>query len=150
METIKSYISMLIAVAVSAGAINVIAPDGNMKKYIKYLISLSVVIILLLPFKDLTFTLPKMMNLRDSDIAVSASAEDLILAYSIAEIEDNVKSLISQRFNLTAEVDIEYNADDYENVTIDKITVYSNFFGKDIQKYLNNIMYCEVEVVNNE
>ena len=143
---------MLIAVSVSAGAINVIAPDSNMKKYIKYLISLSIVIILLLPFKDLTFMLPKILNSYETpEAAVSTSAEDLIVVYSIAEIKDNIESLISERFNIKAdEVIIEYNADDYENVTIDKITVYSNYFGEDIQKYLGNIMYCEIEVLNNE
>jgi Stage III sporulation protein AF (Spore_III_AF). len=148
METIKSYISILIVVSISAGAVNVLAPDGNIKKYIKYLISLSVIIILLLPFKDLTFTLPKILNSYETEIAISTSAEDLIVTYSIAEIKNNIKTLIKDRFNITVDVKIDYNADDYENVTIEKITVYSKYFADDIKRYLSNMMYCEIEVVN--
>lgn len=159
MEELKSYISTLIIVSVAAGAINVMAPDGNIKKYIKYLISLSVVIILLLPFKNLIYTLPKILEsyeikFAEEEMSVLKSAEELIIDQSVYEIKKNINAVILNRFMIKIEVGditIDYNADDYENVELNKITVYSDcndLIARDIERYLTNMMYCEVEVIN--
>ena len=151
MEAIKSYISMLITVSISAGIINIIAPDGNIKKYVKYVISLSVVIILLLPFKDLIYTLPKSYVIHSEEIAVMKSTEEIIIERSIDKIKTDIADIISKRFMITVDnIEIIYNADDYENVTIEKIIIYTNHFASDIEHYLNNMMYCEIEVINDE
>ena len=152
MEAIKSYITTLIVVSVTAGIVNIIAPDGNMKKHIKYLIALSVVIILLLPFNDLIYTLPKILNsyeINYESTTVMQTTEEIILGHSIDKIKSDITEMISNRFKITVnDVEIIYNADDYENVTIDKIIVYTNLFAGDIEQYLTDMMYCEIEVIN--
>lgn len=155
MEEIKSYISTLIIVSITTGAINILAPDGSIKKYIKYLISLTIVIILLLPFKDLIYTIPKMLEsyqveFDESDLNLMVSNENLMINYTLQEIKNNIKELLSNRFMIKIDdIEIEYSIN--ESVDITKIIVYSDcndLFASDIRKYLSDVMYCEIKVVN--
>jgi hypothetical protein len=154
MDSIKSYLMTLIVVSITAGVINIFSPEGVIKKYIKYAVSLSVVIILLLPFKDLIYTIPKLMNDYDlsnlGNNAVSVSSDDvassdwLLAQLTVNNIEANLSQMIDDRFGLKdTEIEIIYDAGDSQEIVLSKVNVIINddiTAKEDIIYYVNDVL----------
>lgn len=138
MGKISGFILSLVAAAAATALIDGFVPDGAMKKYVRYLVSLTVLLVLLSPFRDIIGELPSLSADTSGDYDV---AEALARANSIVamHIED---SLIGKFALREDEVDVEYDGEG--------ISVHAKrrvgLFASDIELYVMNTYGVEASV----
>lgn len=107
MTEIKGFIMSLITVSAASALIEGFTPNGGMKKYIRYLISLMILLVLLTPIKGLFGIIPLLAaNTEFSYDSVEAFAS----ANSI--VARHIEGALTEKFSLAdSEVDVRYNGE---------------------------------------
>lgn len=150
MEEIKEYIVTLVSMLMIITAIELIAPDNSMKKYIKFVMGLILISIMIIPVISLVTTdVTSFSNKLESYLSIESYSEysqkeDSNLAAKEMfkkNLEDNCQILLEEKFgDLKFELDIECNLDS-KNITynITKIKAYVSEKGtKKIEKIIIN------------
>ncbi len=157
MNYIKEYILSLITISIAAGIINMIPPDGPLKKYIKYIISLSVAITLLLPLKDIVYTLPSLIKIKAGETDNESKYEiyrNAAVGNAVLEIEKKTAEAIKNKTGIEAEVRLKVDDTDPQLIIILGVTVIlkkeDSVSGNGILIYVSDVMGipysdCEVE-----
>lgn len=155
MDKINDYVYSILIISLVCGVINIFAPDGKLKKYIKYTVSLAVVLTLLLPFRNIIYTIPKQLmdNMKAIENSVSDTYDGLEAgeAYTKQTVEFLKKEIISSvksRFNKIISVDIIVDASDYSNIIIRSIDITSGGNAV-IQNHIKKMFNAEVKVTLN-
>ena len=104
MGEIKGFVMSLVCASAASALIDGFVPDGTVKKYVRYLISLCILLILLTPLKSVIVKLPSVTADTDmsyESVEAIARANSLVAMY----IEDSV----ADKFSLAeGEVDAVY------------------------------------------
>lgn len=139
MEEIKSFIITLISVLILITAIEIIAPDNNLKKYLKFVLGLIIIAIIISPILNF-FKLGEknieslINNYIDSDYKEISNSEiqdgESRKAIFKKNLEKNCNELLKEKFqdmefesNIDCEVDIynvEYSINSIEIKVTDK------------------------------
>ena len=152
----KEYLVSAIAVAAICAVVDMISPDGKMKKSVSFALSLAVTLALVSP---LSFSLSGIKEKSEAFIsevesAYDTSYSDTSLEYTTSEAaNEGIKKAISEKFGID-KVNIETKcALDIigEAVIFEKVEIY--LYGKGIfadtagiKKYVSDSLGCECEV----
>lgn len=163
----SAYLKGLITVSVITGIITALAPeskDGGLKKYIKYITSLILLVVLISPlvpvftnidsFGEQITNAAKNLTGADSegsDGSITTSTE-LILRESVRNIKREVSEITEGKFGIPKEnidVDIQCDSSDIENIVIKKIKISIRGGSGNqaqvflIEEYMREIFSCE-------
>ena len=107
MTDIKGFIMSLITVSAASALLDGFTPDGALKKYLRYVVSLILLIILLTPVRSVIEMLPSLA----SDLAFSyESVEAFVGANSVVAM--HIEKALIERFSLeTGEVSVKYDGE---------------------------------------
>gem|GEM_PF-5842766 len=150
MTEIKSSLYTIAITAISAGILDIFSQSGKLKKYVKYIISLIIVISLLLPIGNIISSIPD--NAEPPDIqpehenTIDTNIENtFVLA---------LKNSIHSRFSIPSEaIDIKIGTEkNNKEIYINKISVIIKdktyfCFSERINVFLKSITDCEIEVI---
>lgn len=148
MSDIKGFVISLIAASAASAVIEGFLPDSDgkngMKKYLKYLISLAVLLMLLSPLKNLVVAIPSLAQSIPSgnDIFSYESVESMARANSLVAL--HIGNAVCEKFSLDrSEVMTELYGDRV------KITLKKHFgiFERDIREYVAANFGITAEVV---
>ncbi len=136
MSSFSEFVKSFCVVAISGGLAMLISPEGQVKKYVKYIISLCMVCALLSPILSFAQKVPEYIEKMDFEAekkvgAVSASISSEVALTAKGNIETEVENLLAAQFGYAAEEIYVVATIDYMDVSAVKIT--------DIAVYLSNI-----------
>ncbi len=104
MGEIKGFVMSLVCASAASALIDGFVPDGTVKKYVRYLISLCILLILLTPLKGIIGMLPSVK--ADTDMSYE-SVEAIARANSLVAMY--IEESLTEKFSLGAgEVDAVY------------------------------------------
>lgn len=160
MNEILSYFGEVIVITAVSGILFTAAPEGNIKKYINFIISLCILAAIVAPMISVVSKLPDKIRTtewkyEEAGAEESEKIENAVVNASKKEIEDAICSLISSKFGLDVkEIDceIELDAKDSSNIEITKITiVIPSGKNKDkIKNYIDDMFLGKSMVVVSE
>jgi len=119
-------------ISLAAGAAMIFSPgdENGIGKYIKYVVSLIIIITLLVPFKDIIYMIPKVLSddmsiLSDSSMGyASDDFYDEIIEMSVSEIEKAISGQIKNSHGTdVVAVYAETDHRDVENIIITEIKI---------------------------
>lgn len=133
MNEVYSYIYSLATVATAAGIVTALAPDGGqLKKYVKYVASLCVLVMLALPAQNMIAALSdgvgEVVAALGSDYSAgetAGDADELVLAQTKANIEKTLALLLSAKLDCDEEsvsVKVTLDTSDKKAVKINKVS----------------------------
>ena len=158
MQAVKEYIFSLMIVSVCCGVAGMLVPDNSsVNRYVQFIISLIVTVMILTPVSSVIGVLPELidmggeLSLFAEDVETMSHA-DRIIAETVENISLEVREKLIDKFSVEpADIEIECDSSDIENVKIDKITVIyrdnNKFLMSDTIKYISELFYDECEVV---
>jgi hypothetical protein len=172
MSSIGNFLYTVFLISLAAGAAEIFAPKGETKKYVKYIVSLAVLITLAIPavrlFKDVPDLLKglsaiaddgKYQGIMDADAVPEKSAYAEMIAAGQAEIERYILSQICLEFGLSEEsvsVTVSIDDSDVENIAVTGVNIYVNTDNfsenlinpEDVSEFVGKMIGCErVETV---
>lgn len=172
MSSIGNFLYTVFLISLAAGAAEIFAPKGETKKYVKYIVSLAVLITLAIPavrlFKDVPDLLKglsaiaddgKYQGIMDADAVPEKSAYMEMIAAGQAEIEKYILSRICLEFGLSEEsvsVTVLIDDSDVENIIVTGVNIYVNtddfsenlIQSEDVAEFVGKMIDCErVETV---
>ena len=116
MNEIKGFIISLIAAAAASAVIEGFVPDsdgrGGLKKYMKYLISLTILVTLLAPLRSLVSALPTLADKVDDSVAAFAysDSDSALRVNSIVAL--HIAEAICEKFSLdTTDIGAGYDGE---------------------------------------
>ena len=153
-----NFLLILVGVAILVGVVEIVSPEGDLKKYVRFAGSLCILLAIVVPvYSFFADGIPKLDGLMEegsqesdyNEIFMSAIADG-----SRATAENVIREGISSRFSLDADrlsVSISICRDG-ERYFADRATVglYSSFINVDpveISDYVSEILGCECEVI---
>ncbi len=138
MGKISGFILSLVSAAAATALIDGFVPDGAMKKYVRYLVSLTVLLVLLTPLRDIIGELPTIAADASGDYD---TVEALARANSIVamHIEDSLITKFSLR---EGEVDVKYDGEGISVCAKRRV----GLFASDIELYIMNTYGVEARV----
>ena len=150
MDSIRSSLYTIAITAVSVGILDIFTKSGAVKKYVKYAVSLIVIIALLLPITKIISNSPNNIYLPREDMESNENTSEVILDTLSTAIKNNITSRFSIPDNaMSVQINTKYNT---EEILIEKITI--TITEKTYYPYQERIYYllksmidCEVEVV---
>lgn len=139
MENIKAFVLSLVGVSAASALIDSFVPDGGMKKYIRYLVSLMLILVLAAPFRGmigtlLGFTYNGTFSYDTSDVAARA---DSVIAM-------HVERAVRGKFSIA---DSEIDAKTDGETIILRIRSRPWLFESDIESYAQNNFGVDTEVI---
>lgn len=144
MEQIKGFVLSLMAATAVSAVVELFLPDGGgMKKYMRYFMSLAILLTLLSPLKSLVSAIP---DLADIDIDAFAELYDDTEAMARANsiVAMHIKNAVCQRFGLeTGNVSIVLN----ETGVSMRVKKKLGLFESDLSEYVKNQFGVLAEVV---
>ena len=153
----REYILSLLTVSAVAGAVGMVPPDGPLKKYVRYIISLAVALTLLLPLGDLVKTLPAMINISSGiDISENDAVlyENRLVAEAVFEIEKNTAEAVLAKTGVYVKITLEVDDTDPQLIIIKSVRIKADgsdrASGAGIALYVSDILglpysSCEME-----
>lgn len=153
MDTIKEIIVTLLTVSLTAGAVQLLAPDGNggTKKQISLIASLTVCAVLV-------FSLTRSLKSEDFSLHVSFPADNsfdsasIDAAYSVADTAGEIlcrelRDEISSRYQISnADIKVELDKTDLSSVKILSVTLYGDGDLMSAGKYISSVLGDNIEV----
>ena len=119
----------LVSVSAASALIDGFAPDGSLKKYLRYIISLMIFIILLTPIRGLIESVPSMTERIEFGYE---SVEAAIGANSVVAM--HIENALSERFSLDkSEVSVKF---DGERMKV-SVKWHIGFIEKDFEDYIS-------------
>lgn len=157
MGIVREYIFSLMIVSACCGIVSILAPDNtSLNKYVHFLISLIVTVILLSPIDSVLGLIPELM---DSSINIEIANDEndsydyteALIKETCDNISEEIKLQIRNKFNVEPnEVVVCCDTDDIENITVNKIDItYSSdneLLFRDTVKYVVDLMGDDCEV----
>ncbi len=111
MIEIKGFIMSLVCAAAASALIEGFVPEGGMKKYVKYLISLVILAVLAAPLGKIISELP---SFTYTDSFIDDSKEASAKANSIVAM--HIEKAVSEKFSIgKGEISVKYNG---EGITV--------------------------------
>lgn len=159
MEGFKAYAIALVTVCVCAGLVTQLAPEGELKKYLRYIVSLCVLAALISPVISVFVSLPelaeKIETTSDSGFTESESYEEQLISVRKKAVEDSIKSLIAAKFSLPEEkisLSIEIDAKNVSAIEIKAINIvlYCQADKNGITAYVSEMFYGTAKVTVTE
>ena len=126
-----AYLGEIILITAVSGLLYHVAPEGNMKKHLQFVISLCILTALAVPMFSMVTELPEIFEksyeeVQNDEEAVSGSLTESLISASKKEIESAITSYISDVYGIPAEsvlVETVLNAEDPENIEITEIHI---------------------------
>lgn len=155
MEGIRSYALAIVTVCVSAGLVTQIAPEGQLKKYIKYIISLCVLAALIAPVISVFGGLPeyadKFGEILEQQTEDDSGAKKQLIETQKNAVQEAIRSLISTKYSIkkeNIEVKIKINSDNSEAVEIKEIFITVKEYAdiQAIKNYINEMFYGTAKI----
>lgn len=138
MGEMKGFVMSLVCASAASALIDGFVPDGSVKKYVRYLISLCILLILLTPLAKIIGKLPSVK--ADADISYD-SVEAIARANSLVAMY--IENSVAEKFSLGAgEVDAVYK-DGRISVSVKR---HIGIFESDIILFILNNYGVEAEV----
>lgn len=165
MEYIKTFVTTLVTMLILMTAIELIAPDNSMKKYIKFVLGLMLIAVMLSPIVSILTNaedsvhdkVSEFLNLEKNDYVQASSSyyESNEFAFK-NNLEQNLNKLLKEKFkdnDFTVNIDSKVDMKDI-NYSIEKVEIIVKDKGvAKIQKIIINSKEEEKElndVVENE
>ena len=117
MKEFISYFGEIIVITAVSGILLTAAPEGNMKKYIQFVISVCVLAAVVAPMISMISDLPKTIKLKELEYEAAGSEEaenieNAVVSASKREIEEAISSLVHTKFGIDKkEIDVEIRLD---------------------------------------
>ncbi len=156
MNGLSDLIRSFCIVAIAGGIVMLISPEGNVKKYIKFIVSLCVVASLISPVFSISERLPEYLeNIESETIKESQDLSKEVYAdvalTAKKNIEEEVEELIVLNFNFTKEDVYVVATIDSTDITAVKITDITIFLSDtsckdDIKDYLSELFLQTVNI----
>lgn len=158
-EGLRGYITAIIVMSAAAGIINLLAPgdENGMRKYVKFIVSLAVTLVLLSPLTGLLKTLPNLLDSISGSTAsnryddVPAELYSEMSARTAESIENAIEERIADRYEIKIKLTLRLDESDYSNVSItgaDLRMKDSDFIYRDaVTKYIKDTLDCEVKLI---
>ncbi len=152
MGSLKLSFYAIAVVAIIVGLIEIFADSGKLRGYVKYVISLIVIISLLYPIREILQVFPKSIEKLSGEIENGDSSE---INESVKQaVEAGISDEIEKRFSMPADcyyVSIEI-VDEGGDVFINKINIgilKKDYFryAERIDTYLKSTYGCEINVI---
>ncbi len=132
MNSFYEFVKSFCIIAISGGLAMAVSPEGNIKKYIKYIVSLCIVCALLSPFLSFAEKAPKFLEDFDMEAEevganVSEDAQMNVALEAKKNIEEEVSTLISANFGYKKEdiyIVVAIDGKDTSAVKITDVTVF--------------------------
>ena len=126
-----TYLGEVILITAVSGLFYHIAPEGSMKKYLHFVISLCVLVALAVPMFSMVMELPEIFEegfeeVKGKEELTNGNLEEALISASQREIEAGIASYISEIHGIAPEditVEIFLNAEDREAIEIRRIRV---------------------------
>ena len=138
MGKISGFVLSLVSAAAATALIDGFVPDGAMKKYVRYLVSLIILLVLISPLRDILNGIPS--------ISAAASGEyDAAQAFARANsiVAMHIENSIIEKFSLgDDEVDVSYSTDGISVSVKRRIGI----FASDIELYIVNTYGIKAKV----
>lgn len=142
MEEAKGFILSLMGAAAASSLIEGFVPDGGLKKYVRYLISLILLLVLISPLGEFIAVLPTLGTAWEPAYVaedVTASANSIVALH--------IERALCEKFSLSdGDVDARYNGD----CIVVHVTSKPWLFKDDISYYILNNFGVEAEVCLDE
>lgn len=126
-----SYLGEIVLIAAVSGLLYTVAPEGNLKKHLQFVISLCIVVSLAVPMFSMVMDLPEIFekSFEEAEMGEVASGNDLtdsLISASKKEIEKAIASYIAEKYEISeSEISVEtvLDAENPESVEIREIYV---------------------------
>lgn len=131
MSEILSYFGEIIVITAVSGILFTVAPEGNIKKYINFIISICILAAIVAPMISMVSKLPDKIRieagkLEEAGAEESQKMENAVVNASKKEIESAICAFIASKFGLeedTVACEIELDTRDSSNIEITKISI---------------------------
>lgn len=131
MSEIISYFGEVIILTAVSGVLFVVAPEGNVKKYINFVISICILAAIVAPMITAVVNLPDTIRLEgeeweDVNAEESENIENAVVEASKREIEEAICSFVCAKYDFEMDeisCEIALNARDPTNIEITTITL---------------------------
>ncbi len=149
----------LVVLAVTSSALLLITPDGELKRYVKYIISLVFAVALLTPLASLLMRLPDYVTGIEFDPPQSSTdilpdANALVVSYTASKLSAEIESALHRELGVECDVMVEFNASDLENVTVESVNVLllDATAGDTVARYVRSMLggFVDVQIVGGE
>ena len=152
-----TYLGEIILITAVSGLFYHIAPEGNMKKHLHFVISLCVLVALAVPMFSMVMELPEIFEegfeeVRSEEDVTGEQLTESLIAVSKKEIETAIVSYISEVYGVSpTDISVEtvLNAEDPEAIEISRILVVLRDEGADagtIRRVLEDLFLGQSEV----
>ena len=156
MDTVKTIIYSACIVGVVSSMIEIASPEGTMKKQLDLILGLVLVMVVITPFMSSDFK----FRLNDYTVSYDKKIYDDIKAYENSLVFENTRKELSDYFQKKLadngidckDVIITLELDEYNQIEITKVQVYSTQKDKqEINKLiLSELPKTQVEVIEGE
>ena len=156
MDTVKTIIYSACIVGVVSSMIEIASPEGTMKKQLDLILGLVLVMVVITPFMSSDFK----FRLNDYTVSYDKKIYDDIKAYENSLVFENARKELSDYFQKKLadngidckDVIITLELDEYNQIEITKVQVYSTQKDKqEINKLiLSELPKTQVEVIEGE
>lgn len=142
MQFLASFFSAFCAACIFIGALHIICPEGNMKKPIKYVLSLVFLVVIItaakIPIKNVEIDLATETYSPQSYETMQITAAEYVYSYTLKQ----------QSINFS-KITVCTDKSDKESINISKVIIYSNCEKQKIIKALGVLAKVrEVEIIN--
>lgn len=134
-----TYLGEIILITAVSGLFYHIAPEGNMKKHLHFVISLCILVALAVPMFSMVMELPEIFEegfeeVRAEEDMTEEQLTESLIAVSKKEVETAIVSYISEVYGISpADISVEtvLNAEDPKAIEISRILVVLRDDGAD-------------------
>ena len=159
MEKLSGFVLSVMTVCVIAGVATGLSPEGAMKRYIKYIVSLCVLAAIMTPVICVFSSLPSygeaIPELFGGGEAARDDAEEKLIETQKKAVEQSIKNVISERFGIdSGSITVEITIDATNKSAIEirgiNITVGAKCRAEEIRAYIDEMFYGTARVIVTE
>ena len=148
------FVYAFVSVCVGAGVITQLAPDGTLKKYLKYIVSLCIFAAMLSPIVNALGVIVKdnaSISFDFSPQEPRESAENAAIENGKKRIEDAIATEISKKWSVPyEEISVSVTLDTADKQAIEireiKITIADGTYAEEIKDYISGLFYGTASV----
>ncbi|MBE6654410.1 MAG: hypothetical protein E7608_03000 [Ruminococcaceae bacterium] len=149
MTSFYDFVKSFCITAISGGLAMAVSPEGKIKKYIKYIVSLCVICALLAPFLSFAQKAPTLLDnfgveIEDASASVSDKAQTSVALEAKKNIEKELSKLVGANFGYKEEdmyIVVAIDGKDPSAVRITDVTLFlSDISRKDeVDEYISEL-----------